>query len=74
MSDLHPIEVVSRGSETQLLVGENLNKLPEEKRFDNYSCVLSFLLFKLCMLLLYFYIISLPLFFIICKILFTTAR
>ena len=27
MSHFHPIEVVGRGSETQLQVGENLNKL-----------------------------------------------
>ena len=27
MSDFHPLEVVGRGSETQLHVGENLNKL-----------------------------------------------
>ena len=27
MSNFHPLEVVGRGSETQLLVGENLNYL-----------------------------------------------
>ena len=27
MSNFHPLEVVGRGSETQLQVGENLNKL-----------------------------------------------
>ena len=27
MSNFHPLEVVDRGSETQLQVGENLNKL-----------------------------------------------
>ena len=27
MSKFHPLEVVDRGSETQLHVGENLNKL-----------------------------------------------
>ena len=27
MSNFHPLEVVGRGSETQLKVGENLNKL-----------------------------------------------
>ena len=27
MTDLHPLEVVARGSETQLQVGENLNYL-----------------------------------------------
>ena len=27
MSNFHPLEVVSRGSETQLQVGENLNDL-----------------------------------------------
>ena len=28
MSNFHPLEVVGRGSETQLQVGENLNKIP----------------------------------------------
>ena len=28
MSNFQPLEVVGRGSETQLQVGENLNKLP----------------------------------------------
>ena len=28
MSDFHPLEVVGRGSETQLQVGEILNKIP----------------------------------------------
>ena len=27
MSNFHPLEVVGRGSETQLQVGENLNKI-----------------------------------------------
>ena len=27
MSNFHPLEVVSRGSDTQLHVGENLNKI-----------------------------------------------
>ena len=27
MSNFHPLEVVGRGSETQLHVGENLNKI-----------------------------------------------
>ena len=30
MSDFHPLEVVGRGSETQLQVGENLNKLIQQ--------------------------------------------
>ena len=29
MSNFHPLEVVARGSETQLQVGENLNDLIE---------------------------------------------
>ena len=28
MRNFHPFEVVGRGSETQLQMGENLNKLP----------------------------------------------
>ena len=32
MSNFHPLEVVSRGSETQLQVGEKLNELTQ--RFD----------------------------------------
>ena len=28
MINFHPLEVVGRGSESQLQVGENLNKLP----------------------------------------------
>ena len=35
MSDFHPIEVVGRGSETQLQVGENLNKLTQWDKEDN---------------------------------------
>ena len=30
MHNFHPFEVVGRGSETQLQVGENLNKLPQQ--------------------------------------------
>ena len=33
MSNLHPLEVVGRGSETQLQVGGNLNEIPSGKRF-----------------------------------------
>ena len=35
MSKFHPFDVVDRGSETQLKVGENLNYLIQ--RFDHYS-------------------------------------
>ena len=31
MSDFHPLEVVGRGSETQLQVGGNINKVHCEK-------------------------------------------
>ena len=34
MSNFHPLEVVGRGSETQLQVGENLNDLMQ--RFKGY--------------------------------------
>ena len=30
MSDFHPLEVVGRGSETQLQVSENINKITEQ--------------------------------------------
>ena len=50
MSNCHPLEVVGRGSETQLQVGENLNKITEREKGVSviYSrfCP-SFLLFKL---------------------------
>ena len=36
MDNFHPLEVVGRGSETQLQVGENLNN-PNE-RFKDKSC------------------------------------
>ena len=32
MSNFHPLEVVGRGSETQLQVGENLNKMTEREK------------------------------------------
>ena len=32
MSNFQPLEVVGRGSETQLQVGENLNKLPKQDK------------------------------------------
>ena len=32
MINFHPLEVVDRGSETQLQVGENLNKLTEQDK------------------------------------------
>ena len=32
MSNFHPLEVVGRGSETQLQVGENLNKLTQHDK------------------------------------------
>ena len=35
MGNFHPLEVVGRGSETQLLVGENLNYLIQ--RFKVYN-------------------------------------
>ena len=35
MSNFHPLEVVGRGSETQLQVGENLNSIIQ--RFKGYT-------------------------------------
>ena len=32
MSNFQPLEIVGRGSETQLQVGENLNKLTQQKK------------------------------------------
>ena len=32
MTNFHPLEVVGRGSETQLQVGENLNKLTQQAK------------------------------------------
>ena len=32
MSNFHPLEVVDRGSETQLQVGEKLNKLTQQDK------------------------------------------
>ena len=32
MHNFHPLEVVGRGSETQLQVGENLNKLTQQDK------------------------------------------
>ena len=32
MSNFHPLEVVGRGSETQLQVGENLNKRTQREK------------------------------------------
>ena len=34
MSNCHPLEVVGRGSETQLQVSENLNTIPTKKDID----------------------------------------
>ena len=34
MSNFHPLEVVGRGSETQLPVGENVNKLTQQMRIN----------------------------------------
>ena len=53
MSNFHPLEVVGRGSETQLQVGENLNRftrqdtglmatvvtLGSDNQINNLSCV-----------------------------------
>ena len=40
MSNFHPLEVVCRGSETQLQVGENLNYLIQ--RFNPYIAGIDF--------------------------------
>ena len=32
MSNFHPLEVVGRGSETQIQVGENFNKLTQHDK------------------------------------------
>ena len=54
MGNFHPLEVVDRGSETQLQVGENLNKMGERVRgFFSNLCVkismsLSFFIFIHC--------------------------
>ena len=37
MSNFHPLEVVGRGSETQLQVGENLNYLIDHFRVNPLS-------------------------------------
>ena len=56
MSNFHPLEVVGRGSETQLQVGENLNRLTQQDKglmatvvtlgsdnqINNLSCVKEF--------------------------------
>ena len=40
MSKFHLLEVVGRGSETQLQVGENLNKLTWRMKIKLYSYIL----------------------------------
>ena len=36
MTNFHPLKVVGRGSETQLQVGENLNKLTQQEKVKGY--------------------------------------
>ena len=40
MSNVHPVEVVGCGSETQLQVGENLNKLGKYPGMNNLPVVM----------------------------------